>query len=96
MKSTHIGTDFDQFLEEEGLLAECEAGAIQRVLAWQIKREMKRKGMTIAKLANRMNVEAASIAPLFKKPTTVVFPMTFQFAEKVALALGKKLRVELA
>mgnify|MGYP001567830394 CR=1 FL=1 len=31
MKKAHIGSDFDSFLEQDGLLAECEAGALRRV-----------------------------------------------------------------
>jgi|GEM_PF-6116497 len=29
----HIGSDFDDFLEEEGILSEVEAAAIKRVIA---------------------------------------------------------------
>ena len=41
MKREHIGSDFDGFLQEDGLLAECEAGALKRVVAWQIEHEIK-------------------------------------------------------
>ena len=43
MKQEHIGSDFDNFLKQDGLLAKCEAGALKRVVAWQIEREMKVK-----------------------------------------------------
>ena len=43
MKREHIGSDFDGFLQADGLLAECEAGALKRVGAWQIEREKKRR-----------------------------------------------------
>jgi antitoxin HicB len=39
MKHERIGSDFDDFLKRNGLLAECEAGALKRVIAWQIERE---------------------------------------------------------
>ena len=48
MKREHIGSDFDGFLQEAGLLAECEAGALKRVVAWQIEREMKRRRISRA------------------------------------------------
>ena len=32
-KNKHIGSDFDDFLQEEGLLAEAEATAVKRVIA---------------------------------------------------------------
>lgn len=31
----YVGSSFDAFLEEEGLLVEANAEALQRVLAWQ-------------------------------------------------------------
>ena len=40
MKNKYIGSNFDEFLQEEGLLAETEAVAIKRVIAHQINREM--------------------------------------------------------
>jgi len=39
----HIGSSFDDFLEEEGLLAETESVAIKRLLAFQISQLMKSK-----------------------------------------------------
>jgi hypothetical protein len=39
----HSGSSFDEFLREEGVLEEAEAMAIQRVIAWQLRREMQRK-----------------------------------------------------
>src|SRR5882724_1576775 len=41
MKREYIGSDFDDFLKQDDLLAKCEAGALKRVVAWQIDREMK-------------------------------------------------------
>ena len=37
----HVGSSFDDFLQEEGLLEEATAVAIKRVLAWQIAEAMK-------------------------------------------------------
>jgi hypothetical protein len=41
MKNRHIGTSFDDFLDEEGLRDDAEATAIKRVIAYQIEMEMK-------------------------------------------------------
>jgi len=41
MMSKHIGSHFDDFLEEEDLLAEAEAAATKRVIAWQIENMMR-------------------------------------------------------
>ncbi|WP_137168959.1 hypothetical protein [Marinomonas sp. FW-1] len=39
MTNKHIGSSFDEFLEEEGILAETNAVAIKRVVAWQIQQK---------------------------------------------------------
>lgn len=93
MKEQHIGSDLDGFLQEEGLLAECEAGALKRVVAWQLEREMKRRRISRAKLASRMKTSPATLDRLFAPDQSSV---TLQLLEQVALALGRKLKVELA
>ena len=93
MKREHIGSDFDGFLQEAGLLAECEAGALKRVVAWQIEREMKRRRISRAKLASRMKANPAALDRLFAPDHSSV---TLQLLEQAALALGRKLKVELA
>jgi hypothetical protein len=46
MKNKRIGSNFDDFLEEEGVLQEVEAVAVKRVLAFQIEREMEKRGLS--------------------------------------------------
>jgi hypothetical protein len=41
MRNKHSGSNFDDFLEEEGLLADTEATAIKRAIAYQRELEMK-------------------------------------------------------
>lgn len=93
MNKRHIGSELDDFLEQEGLLAECEAGALKRVVAWQLEREMKRRRITRAKLASRMKTNRAALNRFFSKSDSAV---SLQFLEQAALALGRKLKVELA
>ena len=93
MKQAHIGSDFDDFLKQDGLLAECEAGALKRVVAWQIEREMRRRKISRAKLAGRMKTSRTTLDRLFAQDQSSV---TLQFQEQAALALGRKLKVELA
>jgi hypothetical protein len=40
MDNIHSGSNFDDFLKEEGLLADAEEVAIRRVVAFQIEQEM--------------------------------------------------------
>ena len=91
MKRQHFGSDFDDFLKQDGLLAKCEAGALKRVVAWQIERE--RKVISRAKLASRMKTNRATLDRLFAQNESSV---TLQLLEQAALALGRKLKIELA
>ena len=92
MKQAHLGSEFDTFLKEEGLLAQCEAGALKRVVAWQIEKEMKRRKISRAKLATRMKTNRATLDRLFSDEDSSV---SLQLLEQAALALGRKLKLEL-
>ena len=67
MKCEPIGLDFDGLLQEDGLLAECEAGALKRVVTWQIEREMKRRKISRATLTSRMKTNRATLDRLFSE-----------------------------
>lgn len=88
----HIGSDFDEFLEEEGILAEVEATAIKRVIAYQIQQEMVRHNLTKTDLAAKMKTSRASLNRLLDPNNGSV---TLQTLERAALAVGKRLRVEI-
>lgn len=93
MHKQHIGSDLDDFLKPEGLLAECEAGALKRVVTWQLEQEMKRRRITRAKLARRMRTDRNVLNRLFSENNSAV---SLQLLERAALALGRRLKVELA
>lgn len=42
MENTHLDSNFDEFLEEEGLRADTEAVATKRVVAYQMEIKMER------------------------------------------------------
>ena len=92
MTNKHIGTSFDDFLEEDGLLEECTESAIKRVLAWQLKQEMKQKKLTKTALAIKMKTSRASLDRLLNPANESV---TLKTLKKAASVLGRKLRLEL-
>jgi antitoxin HicB len=59
MNAKHLGGDFDEFLDEEGLLEEAEAVATKRVLAFQIAQAMKEQNHSAFPLSRQ---SASSIA----------------------------------
>ena len=61
MKNKNIGTDFDDFLMDEGMLEEVTAVAVKRVIAWQIEQEMLAQKMTKTAIAKKMRTSRASL-----------------------------------
>ncbi|MFA7172941.1 MAG: Fis family transcriptional regulator [Kiritimatiellia bacterium] len=92
-KNKHIGSSFDEFLQDEGLLAEAEAAAVKRVLAYQIEKEMSDRNISKIALANMMKTSRSSLDRLLDPANPSVTLLTLQ---SVALALGKKLKVQMA
>jgi len=93
MKNKHLGSDFDEFLQDEGILAEVEATAIKRVLAFQIQKEMDKRKLTKSALARLMNTSRSSLDRLLDPDNPSVTLVTM---ESAAIALGKKLKIQLA
>ncbi len=92
MKNKHVGSDFDEFLEEEGILAETEATAVKRVIAYQIEQEMKERHISKSALARMMNTSRSSLDRLLDPENASVTLLTL---ESAAQALGKRLTVQL-
>lgn len=92
-KNEHIGSSFDDFLQVEGLFAETEATAVKRVIAYQIEKEMAERNLSKSALASMMQTSRSSLDRLLDPENASVTLLTL---ESVALALGKKLRVQLA
>ena len=89
----HIGSSFDDFLDEEDLLAEAEAIAAKRVLAFQIQEMMKAQALTKTQLAKRMGTSRSALDRLLDPENASVTLLTL---ERAAKALGVRVRIELA
>ena len=93
MSNKHVGTDFDDFLREEGLLAHAETVAVKRVIAHQIRAEMEKKKISKAGFARMMGTSRSSLDRLLDPTSASVTLLTLKNA---ASALGRELKVELA
>jgi antitoxin HicB len=90
--SLHIGSSFDEFLEEEGILTETTAVAIKRVIAWQLQKEMEKKHLSKAAMALEMQTSRAALDRLLD-PTNV--SVTLKTLDRAAAIVGKRIRFEL-
>ena len=91
MKNKHIGSDFDDFLREEGILEEVEAAAIKKVIAYELYLEMKRCNISITEMANRLGTSRTAVRRLLD-PSNV--SLTLLTLNRLAHALGKKLEIK--
>ncbi len=91
-RNPHLGSTFDDFLQEDGSYDEVQAIAVKRVLAFQVEEGMKKAGLTKAEMARRMRTTRAQLDRLLDpdNPST-----TLQTLVRAAGAVGKRLRISL-
>ncbi|TLU81617.1 MAG: Fis family transcriptional regulator [Chlorobium sp.] len=92
MNEKNIGSNFDEFLEEEALLDEATAVAVKRVIAWQIAQEMKAQHLTKSSMASKMQTSRAALNRLLDATDT---SLTLTTLSSAASVLGEKFRIEL-
>lgn len=92
MAKKHIGSNFDDFLEEEGLLEETTAAAVKRYIAYQLSQKMSEEHLSKAEMARRMETSRAALNRLLDPDNSSV---TLQTLQSAAQALGGRLRIEL-
>jgi antitoxin HicB len=88
----HIGSSFDDFLDEESLLAEANEIAIKRVIAWQLQQEIASKNMTKTSVAKAMGTSRAAVDRLLDPDNTSITLLTLSKAAKI---LGKSIKIDL-
>ncbi|MCM5571092.1 helix-turn-helix domain-containing protein [Burkholderiaceae bacterium FT117] len=91
-RNPHLGSTFDDFLQEDGSYDEVQAIAVKRVLAFQVEESMKKAGLTKTEMARRMRTTRAQLDRLLDpdNPST-----TLQTLVRAAGAVGKRLRISL-
>jgi len=92
MNEQHLGSSLDDFLIEDGRLAEAESVAVKRVLAFQISQLMAEQRLSKAEMARRMSTSRAAVDRLLDFNTGSATLVTL---EKAAAALGRRLHIAL-
>ena len=93
MSDKNIGSNFDDFLEEEGILAKTEAVAVKRVIAFQVEQMMKEQNLSKTEMSRRMNTSRAALDRLLDPANQAVTLLTL---DRAARALGRRLQISLA
>ncbi len=90
--SRHEGSSFDDFLREQELYEEVTSAALTRVLAWQLKEEMQRLGITKVEMAERMGTSRSQLDRLLESANSGISIDTLFRAAK---ALDRRLQIQL-
>lgn len=61
MSNPHVGSSFDDFLEEEQIAEEVTTEAILSVVSWLLKQEMEEKGISKTQMARKMGTSRAQL-----------------------------------
>lgn len=93
MNEQYLGSDFDDFLQEEGILEHCQAVAVKRVLAYQLQEFMEQNKISKTEMASRMHTSRTALDRLLNPNNTAV---TLDSMVKVACLMGKRLNVSLS
>lgn len=92
MGRKNIGSSFDDFLREEGLLEEATAIAVKRYVAFELQRMMAAQDVTKSEMARRMGTSRSALDRLLDPDNASV---TLQTLQSAARALGGRLKIEL-
>jgi antitoxin HicB len=93
MKTRNIGSNFDDFLIDEGLSEEVMAVAAKRVIAYQLADFMRSQALTKTEMARRMGTSRAALERLLDPDNTSV---TLQTLQSAARAVGGRLEIRIS
>jgi len=88
----NVGSSFDEFLQEEGILEEATATAVKRVIAFQLAEKMSEHSLSKSEMARRMATSRSALDRLLDPENASV---TLQTLQSAVQALGGRLTVEL-
>jgi DNA-binding Xre family transcriptional regulator len=92
MNHKNIGSNLDDFLQEEGILAEVERAAIKEVVANQILNLMSEQKISKLEMSRRMGTSRSALDRLLDPSNASVSLKTL---DKAASSLGRKLNIQL-
>jgi predicted XRE-type DNA-binding protein len=89
--SKHRGSNFEDFLKDEGIFEECNAEAVKRVIAFQLEKELKKQKMSKSQFAKRMGTSRSAVDRLLDPKRTC----SLKSLVTAVSVLGKTLEVRM-
>jgi antitoxin HicB len=87
-----VGSSFDDFLKEQGTYEATIDQAVKRVLAFQLKKEMKAQGINKIVMAQKLQTSRSQLDRVLDPKNERV---SLSLLIRAAQALGRKLHLEL-
>lgn len=88
----YLGSSFDDFLRAEGIDQEVEAAALKKVIAAALTQQMKRRGVSVSRLASALGTSRAAVNRVLDAENTSI---TLNTLSRTAAALGCKVRLSI-
>ncbi|MBI4579457.1 MAG: XRE family transcriptional regulator [Planctomycetes bacterium] len=92
MRRKHLGSKFEDFLAEDGILEECRAAAIKFKIARELAKAMNEQNLSKAEIAKRLKTSRTGVDRLLDPENTSISLNTMA---KVAHLLGKRIEFAL-
>ena len=92
MKPNNIGSKFEDFLADEGILEDCRAAAIKFKIAHELEKAMRKQRISKAEMAKRLKTSRTGVDRLLDPENTSI---TLNTMVKVANLLGKRIEFAL-
>jgi hypothetical protein len=90
--NAHRGSDFSDFLVEEGLMADAEVLALKKIVALEIQEALTETKLTKTQLARRMKTSRAALDRILDPGNP---SLTVASLGRAAAALGRKVELKL-
>jgi antitoxin HicB len=87
-----IGSTFESWLEEEGILEESTEHAIKAVISWQLQKAMQERGLSKKTMAALMGTSRSQLDRLLDPESDAV---TLKSLVRAARLVGKKIKIDL-
>ncbi|MDA1372062.1 MAG: Fis family transcriptional regulator [Proteobacteria bacterium] len=88
--SKNMGSSFDDFLAEEGLLTKVQAEAAKRVLVWELEKFMIENSVSKSKLAEMLRTSRSNVDRILDESNLSI---TLGTMANIAQLTGKKMQV---
>ena len=90
VNNQQLGSSFDSFLEDEGILEDVHAEAVKRVLAWQVRQFIEENQLTKSAFAKQIETSRAQLDRVLNPTNT---SLNLSAMCKITTAMGKKIDV---